>query len=59
MEEGLVQIARYRDTIDRNAAAYLVVFDRTEAGRATPWEERLTWETRELPAGGSVTVVGA
>ena len=57
IEQGLTQISRYRDTVDPRAAAYLVVFDRTDAGRAKPWEERLTWETRDAP-GGAVTVVG-
>ena len=48
IEQGLTQIGRYRDSIDPKAAAYLVVFDRTEAGRAKSWEERP----------GAVTVVG-
>jgi hypothetical protein len=55
--EGLEQVIRYRDTIDRSADAWLVVFDRTPAGRQKTWEERLSWELRET-AGGSVTVVG-
>ncbi len=54
--DGLKQIAKYRDSIDRQAPAYLVVFDRTKAGRAKPWEERLTWEVVEEPA--QVTIVG-
>jgi hypothetical protein len=61
VEEGVVQTARYRESIDANAAAYLLVFDRTEAGRARPWEERLSWEERAAPdeyGGGIVTVVG-
>ena len=29
-----------------------------EAGRAKTWEERLTWDVRESPAGSPVTVVG-
>ncbi|MFZ4618344.1 MAG: hypothetical protein ACOYM2_19440 [Rectinemataceae bacterium] len=48
---------RFRDTIDRSADAWLVVFDRTPAGRQKSWEERLTWEVPET-AGGTVTVVG-
>lgn len=61
VEEGLRQITRYRDSIDPTAAAYLVVFDRTESGRATPWEKRLTWEVRDAAEAHSppVTVVGA
>jgi hypothetical protein len=55
--EGLGQVLRYRDTIDRGADAWLVVFDRTSAGRQKSWEERLTWEVVET-AGGMVTVVG-
>jgi hypothetical protein len=61
IEEGLTQIARYRNSIDPSAALYLVVFDRTDAGRAKPWDERLLWEIREVPAemgSGTVTVVG-
>lgn len=57
VSDGLRQIERYRATIDPQAAAYLVVFDRTPAGRATPWEERLTWDVRTTPT-GTVTVVG-
>lgn len=56
--DGLQQITRYRDKIDGQAAAYLVVFDRTEAGRATPWEARLTWDASTDAAGRPVTVVG-
>ena len=55
--QGLEQVLRYRDSIDRKADAWLVVFDRTPAGRQKSWEERLTWEARETP-GGVVTVVG-
>ena len=39
-----------------SARYYLVVFDRTPAGRARTWEERLTREDREAP-GGKVTVI--
>jgi len=57
IEQGLVQIRRYRDTVDRGAPCYLVVFDRTPAGRQKSWEERLT---REVIGEGSdmVTVIG-
>jgi hypothetical protein len=54
LEEGLGQIGRYRDHIDPSAPACLVVFDRTPAGRAKSWEERLT---REEFGSGSGTVV--
>ena len=57
MEEGLGQIERYRDHIDPAAPACLVVFDRTPAGRAKSWEERLTRE--ECGSGsGKVLVFG-
>jgi hypothetical protein len=52
--EGLEQIARYRDTIDRAAPAYLLIFDRRGEGKQKSWEERLTWETEN-----GITVVGA
>ncbi len=55
--QGLDQVLRYRDVIDRGADAWLVVFDRSAAGRGKSWEERLSWELRET-AGGMVTVVG-
>lgn len=57
VEQGLTQIERYRALIDPAAPAFLVVFDRTPAGRERPWEERLSWETRTTPD-GAVTVVG-
>ena len=57
MAQGLEQVLRYRDVIDRGADAWLVVFDRSAAGRGKSWEERLSWERRET-AGGEVTVVG-
>jgi hypothetical protein len=57
VEEGLSQTIRYRDTIDKSAASYLVVFDRTTAGRALTWEERLTWTVTDTPT-GAVAVVG-
>jgi hypothetical protein len=56
-EEGLIQIHRYREKIGAATPCYLVIFDRTPAGRKKPWEERLTWEVVETP-GGTVTVVG-
>ena len=41
--EGVVQAHKYRSTIDPQCAAYLVLFDRTPAGRKKSWDERLTW----------------
>ncbi len=58
IEEGLEQIERYRDHIDASAPAYLVVFDRTQAGRAKSWEERLTREEYGKESDGSVAASG-
>lgn len=44
LEKGLKQIARYADKVGRDSTQTLVLFDRTEAGRAMPWEERLRRE---------------
>jgi hypothetical protein len=52
-EEGLEQIRRYRDMIDADAPAYLVIFDRRPKSRELPWDERITWEKD-----GEVTIVG-
>ena len=57
LRKGLEQVVRYRDTVDRRAGAWLVVFDRSPAGRQKTWEERLTWEAVDTPF-GAVTVVG-
>ena len=45
LEQGLKQIARYADKVGRDATQTLVIFDRTPAGRAMPWEERLRRES--------------
>jgi hypothetical protein len=58
VQQGLDQVIRYRDTVDRRADAWLVVFDRTAAGRLKSWEERLYRQTVETP-NGIVTVIGA
>jgi hypothetical protein len=58
VEEGLNQISRYLDLIDPKAQTFLVVFDRTPAGRALPWDSRITWELRDTE-GGTVNVIGA
>ena len=57
LQEGLVQIARYRKRIGEGTPSYLVLFDRTPAGRAKSWDERTSWEVCEAD-GGPVTVVG-
>ncbi|MDR3312399.1 MAG: PD-(D/E)XK nuclease domain-containing protein [Spirochaetaceae bacterium] len=52
-QEGLDQIMRYRDKIDSNAPAYLVIFDRRDDTKKAPWDERITWEHID-----GVTVLG-
>jgi hypothetical protein len=52
LEEGLEQIAKYRDKIDAAAPAYLVIFDRRAETKEKPWEERLSWGME-----GTVTIV--
>jgi hypothetical protein len=52
IEDGLRQTAAYRDRIGA-IEAYLVLFDRRPEARTKPWEERLTWETRD-----GITIVG-
>ncbi|MDR3296850.1 MAG: PD-(D/E)XK nuclease domain-containing protein [Prevotellaceae bacterium] len=54
LEEGLTQIAKYRNTIDSTAPAYLIIFDRRAPDKKKPWDERLTWEKMK-----DVTVLGA
>ena len=51
-KEGLEQITRYRDKVDAQAPAYLVIFDRRLQVKEKPWEQRLGWETA-----GNITVV--
>ncbi|MDR2578317.1 MAG: PD-(D/E)XK nuclease domain-containing protein [Chitinispirillales bacterium] len=43
-EEGLRQITKYRDKINKNAPAYLVIFDRRPEAKSKPWDEKLGWE---------------
>jgi hypothetical protein len=45
--EGLRQTARYRDKFDKNAPAYLVIFDRRPETKQKPWDERISWEMEE------------
>ncbi|GHU95326.1 hypothetical protein FACS189479_08810 [Spirochaetia bacterium] len=52
-KDGLEQTAKYRDTIDSAAPAYLVIFDRRGESRKAPWDERLSWDTEN-----GITVVG-
>lgn len=60
VREGLERISRYRESLDPEAPAYLVLFDRTPAGRALSWDERLTWDVVDVPGrtGRKVAVVG-
>lgn len=58
LEEALRQVSRYRASVGGpETPTYVVLFDRTPAGRALPWEQRLTWEELDTE-GGRVTVVG-
>jgi hypothetical protein len=52
-EEGLRQIAKYRDTTDPSAPAYLVIFDRRPETKQKTWTERLSWTIE-----GDITVLG-
>jgi ferritin-like metal-binding protein YciE len=52
-EDGLMQIAKYRDSLDPKAAAYLIIFDRRSENKKASWDERITWEQE---AGGIVVV---
>jgi len=51
-EEGLRQIARYRDTIDPTAQSYLVIFDRREQSKTLPWEQKINREKE-----GDITIL--
>jgi hypothetical protein len=52
-EEGMEQIARYRDKIDSGIPSYLVIFDRRPETKTRPWEERVSWEND-----GGIRVLG-
>jgi hypothetical protein len=51
--KGLEQTAKYRDTKDPQAPAYLVIFDRRGATKNEPWDKRLSWQKEN-----GITVVG-
>jgi hypothetical protein len=55
--EGLEQIARYRDTVSKDAPAYLLIFDRRSSARGKPWDERLGWEPGTDSLGRAVSIV--
>jgi hypothetical protein len=50
---GLEQIEKYRNSMAPEAAAYLVIFDRRDATKKAPWDERISWEQD-----GTITVLG-
>ncbi|MDR2577503.1 MAG: PD-(D/E)XK nuclease domain-containing protein [Chitinispirillales bacterium] len=47
LEEGLEQIAAYRDKTAAGAPSYLMIFDRREETKKKQWDERISWETVE------------
>jgi hypothetical protein len=53
LEEGLKQITKYRDKIDKTASAYLVIFDRRADAKQKSWEEKISWTVEN-----GITVVG-
>ena len=53
-EEGIDQVKKYRNSIDQDAPAYLVIFDRRPEAKERAWAERLTWNTQN-----DVTIIGA
>ena len=53
LEEGLGQIAKYRDKIDKTASAHLVIFDRRPEAKEKPWDEKISWEINN-----GITVIG-
>jgi hypothetical protein len=57
-DEGLEQIAKYRDTVDSNAASYLVIFDRRDSAKSLSWEQRISWQEEAGPSGKIITVIG-
>ena len=52
LEEGMEQVASYRDKAAPGAPAYLVIFDRRAEAKQKTWDERIGWEP-----GGEATVV--
>jgi hypothetical protein len=48
LAKGLVQTAKYRDTIGSDAPAYLVIFDRRDPAKKAPWDERISWTQSSL-----------
>jgi len=56
-EEGVSQIIKYRNSIDSDVPAYLVIFDRRDTAKGRPWDEKIYWQEEAVPS-GTVTVVG-
>ena len=52
LEEGLDQIAKYRDKAAPGAPSYLMIFDRREETKKKSWDERISWGKE-----GDITVV--
>ena len=58
LTEALAQVARYRAQVgSAETPTYIALFDRTPAGRAKSWDERITWDMVQTES-GKVTVVG-
>jgi hypothetical protein len=51
-QDGLRQIAAYRDRTAPGAPAYLMIFDRRDETKKKSWDERISWENE-----GDVAVV--
>ena len=56
-EEGLRQIAAYRDKAAADAPAYLVIFDRRDDAKSRPWDEKIYWH-EETISSKMITVLG-
>ena len=51
--EGLLQIAGYRDKAAPNAASYLMIFDRRASAKDKGWDARTTWAIEN-----GITIIG-
>ena len=50
-EEGIRQVIMYRDKIDFNAPAYLVIFDRRESVKDLSWDKKIYWQEEKTDSG--------
>jgi len=57
-DEGLEQIRKYRDKIDTNAPAYLVIFDRRDSVKSLSWDEKIYWQNETESSGKIINVLG-